>query len=192
MVGPFFLCGAGILLALCAACFYLMGKADATDERERQMDELKSENAKLREYAAVSIPLPLDGNRSAIHPDDIIGNNVGGVDFFRKVTEMYLTRYPRDGQPALWVVRTEDGNGNLSPYVCWGGRCNAVHKQASQTYSAEYLETYDENKRLEAENAKLRALLIDAFVEFVRPYGDVDAVHEYSNRMRELGVETDR
>ena len=122
------------------------------------IDRLNTENAKLREYIAVSIPLPLDGNLSAIHPDDIIGNNVGGTDFFRRVTEMYLTRYPRDGQPAVWVVRTEDDNGNVFPYVCWGGRCNAVHKQASQTYSAEYLETYDENKQLKAENAKLREL----------------------------------
>lgn len=115
-----------------------------------------AENAKLREGLAASIPLPLDGNCSAIHPDDIIGNNVGGTDFFGRVTEMYLTRYPRDGQPALWVVRAEDDNGNVTPYVCWGGRCNAVHKKASQTYSAEYLETYDENRRLKAENNKLR------------------------------------
>ena len=130
------------------------------------IERLEAENAKLREYLAVSIPLPLDGNRSAIHPDDIIGNNVNGTDFFGIVTEMYLTRYPRDGQPALWVVRTEDGDGKVIPRVCWGGRCNAVHKQASQTYSAEYLETYDENKQLKAENAKLREV-VDIFIHCI-------------------------
>lgn len=125
---------------------------------EMHAREILAENAELREGLAASIPLPLDGNCSAIHPDDIIGNNVGGTDFFGRVTEMYLTRYPRDGQPALWVVRVEDDGGNVTPYVCWGGRCNAVHKKASQTYSAEYLETYDENRRLKAENSKLREL----------------------------------
>lgn len=133
----------------------------ANVEKNNEILQLLAENAKLREGLAVSIPLPLDGNRSAIHPDDIIGNNFGGTDFFGKVTEMHLTRYPRDGQPAMWVVKTEDDDGNVTPYVCWGGRCHAVHKKASQTYSAEYLDTYDENKKLKAENAKLRKELVD-------------------------------
>lgn len=45
---------------------------------------------------------------------------------------------------------------------------------------------------MQAENVKLRALLIGAFVEFVQPYGDADAVHEYSERMHELGIEVEQ
>lgn len=49
----------------------------------------------------------------------------------------------------------------------------------------------DAKQEYEAENAKLRALLIDAFEEFVRPYGDADDVHEYADRMNELGADVE-
>ena len=42
---------------------------------------------------------------------------------------------------------------------------------------------------LEDDNSRLRALLIDAYVEFVAVYGDADDAAEYASRMRDLGIE---
>lgn len=125
---------------------------------DEEVAQLKVENAKMREALAISVPLPLDDDCCAVHPDDVIGYNVGGTDFFGRVKEMHLTRYPKKGQPVLWVVRAVNEEGKEFPHVCWGGRCRAVHKVSAQTYSPEYLETYDENKQLKADNAKLREL----------------------------------
>ena len=58
MAVPFFLCGIGILFAMCAACFYRMSAADWADERKFLIDlleSLESENAKLREAFAAAL-----------------------------------------------------------------------------------------------------------------------------------------
>lgn len=45
--------------------------------------------------------------------------------------------------------------------------------------------------RLMDENARLKALLIDAYIEYVLEHGDADTVYEYADRMRELGIEVE-
>ena len=42
---------------------------------------------------------------------------------------------------------------------------------------------------LEDDNSRLRALLLDAYVEFVSVYGDADDAAEYAGRMHGLGIE---
>jgi hypothetical protein len=37
--------------------------------------------------------------------------------------------------------------------------------------------------------SKARALLADVYAEFVEEHGDADAVREYADRLREVGVE---
>lgn len=49
MAVPLLLCGIGVLFAMCAACFYRMGAADA-------IDSLDAENVKLRELVRDMLP----------------------------------------------------------------------------------------------------------------------------------------
>ena len=53
------------------------------------------------------------------------------------------------------------------------------------------LDTASENDDLKAENAKLRALLLDVYVEFVAYYGNADEAAEYADRLRELGLKVE-
>lgn len=49
--------------------------------------------------------------------------------------------------------------------------------------------TADKMSCIEADNAKLSALCIGMFVEFVAVYGNTDDIHEYAERLHEVRLE---
>lgn len=103
--------------------------------------------------------------------------DLGEAEFYEDHTNGYTS----------FTLRYEDGMTSLEIESDLTHERHVTPGQAIEA-TLGVTESQDEIGRLVAENSKLRALLIDAYAEFIMTYGDADARREYADRMRELGI----
>lgn len=157
-------------------------------ERQKQMDQLRNENNRLREQLERLQPKDCEGN--ALDIADTVhmlrSEYDGDHEWEDVVTELVLTTWGDD----RWIVRGSKGEA-------WACDCTKTGYDEDAYEASDDVEPFGEPTLLEVENAKLRELLADTLMsthKYAEKYGIEpfcwDSVNAHIDaRLRDLGVE---